>query len=100
MGSDERAASIFGGLFLLTFVTSIGRYSETLALSWVASWIVKSTIIAVGATSLLSVVTLHKESGADPSVLLVQAESMVAMHVLLIKGFKTPRVPVAGASPG
>jgi hypothetical protein len=130
MYSDQRAARIFGGLFILTFVTSIAgvflygpvldekdyvlngsadgqialgalfeillvitnigtavvlfpigrRYSETLALSWVASRIVESTIIAVGAISLLSVVTLHQESGANSSALLVQAESLVAVH--------------------
>jgi hypothetical protein len=130
MHSDQKAARIFGGLFILTFVTSIAglllygpvldhkdyivngsadgrialgalleiglvvtnigtgvvlypiakRYSETLALSWVASRIVESTVIAVGAISLLSIVTLHQESAADPSALLVQAESLVAVH--------------------
>ena len=132
MDSDQRAARIFGALFILTFVTSIAglllygpvldekdyivngsadgeialgalleiglvitnigtsvvlfpiakRYSETLALSWVASRIVESTIIAVGAISLLSIVTLHQESTADASALLVQGESLVAMHDL------------------
>ena len=130
MYSDRTAARIFGGLFILTFVTSITgllvygpvldekdyvvngsadgrialgalfeillvitnigtavvlfpiarRYSETLALSWVASRIVESTIIALGAISLLSIVTLHQESTADPSALLVQAETLVAIH--------------------
>src|SRR3954447_9154199 len=115
--SDQRAARIFGALFILTFITSIAgvllygpvldqkdyivngdadsrialgaffeillvianigtavvlypiarRYSETLALSWVASRIVESTIIAVGAISLLSIVTLHQESTASSS---------------------------------
>ena len=40
----------------------------------------ESTIIAVGAISLLSVVTLHKESGADSSALLLQQETLVAIH--------------------
>lgn len=130
MSPEKKAARIFGGLFILTFVTSIAglllyvpvldekdyivngsadgrialgalfeillvitnigtavvlfpiarRYSETLALSWVASRIVESTIIAVGAISLLSIVTLHQESTADPTGLLVQAESLVAVH--------------------
>jgi hypothetical protein len=130
MDSDQRAARIFGALFLLTFVTSIAgallygpvldeedyivngdadgaialgalmevglivtnigtavvlfpiarRYSETLALSWVASRIVESTIIAVGAISLLAIVTLHRESDADASTLLVQGEALVAVH--------------------
>jgi hypothetical protein len=130
MYPDQKAARIFGGLFLLTFVTSIAgvllygpvldqedyivngsadgriqlgalfeiglvitnigtavvlypiarRYTPTLALSWVASRIVESTIIAVGAIALLSVVTLHQESSGDASALLVQGESLVAVH--------------------
>lgn len=130
MSSDQKAARIFGGLFILTFVTSIAgvllygpildetdyvlngsandeialgallevglvitnigtavvlypiarRYSETLALSFVASRIVESTIIALGAISLLSILTLHQDSAGDPSALLVQAESLVAVH--------------------
>lgn len=130
MDADQKAARIFGGLFILTFVTLIAglllygpvldekdyvlngsadgqislgalfeillvvanigtavvlfpiarRYSETLALSWVASRIVESTIIAVGAISLLSVVTLRQDSGADADALLVQAESLVVIH--------------------
>src|SRR3954454_6867195 len=128
--SDRRAARIFGGLFLLTFVTSIAgallyspvldemdyvlngsangeialgalleiglvitnigtavvlfpiarRYHETLSLSWVASRIVESTIIAVGAISLLSIVTLNQESTGASGALLVQGESLVAVH--------------------
>src|SRR3954451_6317094 len=130
MDPDQRAARIFGGLFLLTFVTSIAgallygpvldhkdyvldggadarialgalfeimlvitnigtavvlfpiarRYSETLSLGWVASRIVESTIIAVGAISPLSVVTLHQDGAADAGALLVQAQSLVAIH--------------------
>src|SRR3954451_16983001 len=130
MDPDQRAARIFGGLFLLTFVTSIAgallygpvldhkdyvldggadgrialgalfeimlvitnigtavvlfpiarRYSETLSLGWVASRIVESTIIAVGPISLLSIVTLHQESTGDRGALLVQAQSLVAVH--------------------
>jgi hypothetical protein len=130
MSSDQKAARIFGGLFLLTFVTSITgvllygpvldekdyvlngtadgeitlgalfeiglvitnigtavvlfpiarRYSETLALSFVASRIVESTVIALGAISLLSIVTLNQDSAGDPGALLVQAETLVAIH--------------------
>jgi hypothetical protein len=130
MSSDQKAARIFGGLFLLTFVTSIAgallygpvldhedyiingsadgqielgalfevglvianigtavvlypiakRYSETLALSWVASRIVESTLIAVGAIALLTIVTLGQESSADAGALLVQGKSLVAVH--------------------
>jgi hypothetical protein len=130
MYSDQKAARLFGALFLLTFVTSIAgallynpvldhkdyvlngtadwrielgallevglvitnigtavvlypiarRYSETLALSFVASRIVESTIIAVGAMSLLSVVTLHQDGGGQAGALVVQGRSLVAMH--------------------
>jgi len=130
MDADQRAARIFGALFILTFVTSIAgallygpvldhkgfvvngsadwrielgalmevglvvtnigtavvlypiarRYSETLSLSWVASRIVESTIIAVGAISLLAVVTLHRESGAGAGALRLQQETLVAVH--------------------
>jgi hypothetical protein len=130
MSSDQKAARVFGGLFLLTFVTSIAgvllygpvldhkdyvlsgsadgrielgalfevglvvtnigtavvlypiarRHSETLALGWVASRIVESTVIAVGAIALLSVVTLHQQSGGDAGALLVQGRSLVAVH--------------------
>jgi hypothetical protein len=122
MSSDQKAARVFGALFLLTFVTSIAgallytplidhqdygadgriqlgalfeiglvitnigtavvlypiarRYSETLALSWVASRIVESTLIAVGAIALLTVVSLHQQSGGDASTF----ESLVAVH--------------------
>src|SRR3954453_12598388 len=130
MSSDQKAARIFGALFLLTFVTSIAgallygpvldhkdyilngsadhriqlgalfeiglvitnigtavvlypiarRYSETLSLAWVASRIVESTIIAVGAIALLAVVTLHRESGAGAGGLRLQQETLVAVH--------------------
>src|SRR4051794_16866307 len=130
MDSDQKAARLFGALFLLTFVTSIAgallynpvldhrdyvlngtadwrielgallevglvitnigtavvlypiarRYSETLALSFVASRIVESTVIAVGAMSLLSIVTLHQDGGGQAGALVVQGRSLVAMH--------------------
>ena len=130
MHPDQKAARIFGALFLLTFVTSIAgvllygpvldekdyilsggaddrivlgalmeiglvitaigtaavlfpiarRYSETLAISFVASRIVESTIIAVGAISLLSILTLGQESAGDQGALLVQGEALVAIH--------------------
>jgi Domain of unknown function (DUF4386) len=54
---------------------------EALALGYVASRIVESTVIAVGLISLLSVVTLHQEAaGADASSLLVSAQALVAVH--------------------
>src|SRR3954452_17164204 len=128
--SDQRAARIFGALFILTFITSIAgvllygpvldekdyivngdadtrialgaffeillvitnigtavvlypiarRYSETLSLAWVASRIVESTFIAIGAISLLSIVTLHQDSSANAGVLVAQGEALVAVH--------------------
>lgn len=127
---DQRAARVFGALFILTFVTSIAglllygpvlhdadyvvsggangqialgalleiglvitnigtavvlypiarRYSETLALGWVASRIMESAIIAFGAISLLSVLTLQQDSGGEPGALLVQGQALVAVH--------------------
>ena len=128
--TDQRAARLFGALFVLTFVTSISglllygpvldeqdyvlngsadgeialgalfeillvitnigtavvlfpiarRFSETVALGFVASRIVESVVIALGAISLLSILTLHRESAGDPGALLVQAETLVAVH--------------------
>jgi hypothetical protein len=88
-GADGRIA--LGALFEIGLViTNIGtavvlypigrRYSETLALGWVASRIVESTVIAVGAIALLSVVTLHRDGSGDAGALLVQGRSLVAVH--------------------
>jgi Domain of unknown function (DUF4386) len=59
------------------------RQSETIALSYVASRVVESTIIVVGLISLLSVVTLREDfagAGADAGSLTVTGESLVAIH--------------------
>lgn len=58
------------------------RYSETLSLSYVASRIIESTIIGVGAISLLSVVTLSDDlaGSADPATLAVAGQTLVAIH--------------------
>jgi hypothetical protein len=61
----------------------VRRQSETLALSYVASRVVESTIIVVGLISLLSVVTLREDlagTGADAGSLSVTGESLVAIH--------------------
>jgi hypothetical protein len=59
------------------------RYSEILALSYVASRTIEATIIGVGAISLLSVVTLGDDLaasiGADPS-LDIAGRTLVAIH--------------------
>jgi hypothetical protein len=58
----------------------VRRQSETLALSYVASRVVESTIIAVGLVSLMSVVTLREESTGPDGALTVAGESLVAIH--------------------
>ena len=60
------------------------RYSETLSLSYVASRTIESTIIGVGAISLLSVVTLREDLaasiGADGTSLDIAGQTLVAIH--------------------
>jgi hypothetical protein len=56
------------------------RYQPTLALGWVASRIVESTIIAVGIVSLLSVVTLKGEGVESGATLITSAQGFVAAH--------------------
>jgi hypothetical protein len=61
----------------------VRRQSETLALSYVASRIVESVIIAVGLISLLSVVTMREDfagAGADAGSLTIVGQSLVAIH--------------------
>ncbi len=60
------------------------RYSERLALSYVASRTIESTIIGVGAISLLSILTLREDLagsiGADGASLETAGRSLVAIH--------------------
>ena len=60
------------------------RYSETLSLSYVASRTIESTIIGVGAISVLSVVTLRDDLaagiGPDGTSLDIAGQSLVAIH--------------------
>jgi hypothetical protein len=60
------------------------RYSEILALSYVASRTIEATIIGVGAISLLSIVTLRDDLaasiGADGTSLDVVGQTLVAIH--------------------
>jgi hypothetical protein len=56
------------------------RYQPTLALGWVASRIVESTLIAVGIVSLLAVVTLHGEGVGSQATLITSAQAFVAAH--------------------
>ncbi len=60
------------------------RQSETLSVSYVASRIVESTLIGVGAISLLAVVTLRGDLaasiGSDGTTLEIAGRSLVAIH--------------------
>ena len=56
------------------------RLQPTLALGWVASRIVESTLIAVGIVSLLSVVTLRSEGIGGEGELITSAQAFVAAH--------------------
>jgi hypothetical protein len=61
----------------------VRRQSEPVALGYVASRIVESTVIVVGLISLLSVVALRQDlagSGADAGSLTVAGQSLVAIH--------------------
>jgi hypothetical protein len=58
------------------------RYSQRLALGYVAVRIVESTIIVAGNVSVLSVLTLHQQfaGSADPDTLTVAGQTLVAFH--------------------
>ncbi len=92
-GADTRVTM---GAFLeiLLIIANIGtgvvlfpilkRQNEALALGFVASRIVESTVIAVGLMNLLAIITLRQDiggaAGADPAALTVAAKSLVAVH--------------------
>jgi hypothetical protein len=92
-GADTRV--IFGALLeILLAIAGIGtavvlfpilkRQDESLALGYVASRVLESTIIVVGLISLLSVITLRQKyagvSGADSASLIIAGRSLVAFH--------------------
>ena len=68
----------------VTMFPIIKRQNESMALGFVASRVLESTIIVVGVISVLSVVTLRKDIGgsgaADPASLLLAGRSLVAIH--------------------
>jgi hypothetical protein len=92
-GGDHRVA-LGAFLELLTGICNIAtavvifpiakRWSEKVALGYVASRVVESTLIVMGAISLLSIVTLHHAfvttHGAVPSTYATVGRSLVAVH--------------------
>jgi uncharacterized membrane protein YfbV (UPF0208 family) len=58
------------------------RQNEGVALVFVASRVVESTVIVVGMISVLSVVALRQDlaAGADPAALDAVGRSLVAIH--------------------
>jgi Domain of unknown function (DUF4386) len=91
-GSGPETRVLFGGLLEVGLViANIGtalvlfpilkRQNQPMALGYVASRIVESTIIAVGIVSLLSVVTLRQDiSGGNTETLTWLGQSLVAVH--------------------
>jgi hypothetical protein len=89
-GPSDSQVRVGALLEVLLMVANIGtavalypvlrRYRPTLALGWVASRIVESTVIGVGVVSLLSVVTLRGEGIASDDSLVASAQSFVAAH--------------------
>ena len=58
------------------------RYSEILSLGFVASRLMESAVISVGAISLLSILTLRDDvaGSADPATLEIAGQTLVAVH--------------------
>jgi hypothetical protein len=93
LGSGPDAAISLGALLeLVVVVANVGtavvlyplvrRQNETIAISYVASRIVESTVIMVGIFSVLSVLALRQGvvSGAGADVLVPVGQALVAMH--------------------
>lgn len=68
----------------VTMFPILKRQNESMALGFMATRVVESTVIAVGIISVLAVVTLRKDlagaAGADTSSLVVAGRSLVAIH--------------------
>lgn len=92
-GADTRIAvgallevilAISGIATAVTMFPILKRQNESMALGYVATRVVESTIIAIGIVSVLAVVTLRKDfagaAGADTSSLLITGKSLVAIH--------------------
>jgi hypothetical protein len=92
-GSDTRIAvgaflevilAIAGIGTAVTMFPIVKRQNESMALGFVASRVLESTIIVVGIISVLSVVTLRNDIGgngaADAASLVLAGRSLVAIH--------------------
>jgi hypothetical protein len=68
----------------VTLFPVLKRQNESIALGYVASRVLESTVIVVGVVSVLSVVTLRQDiggaAGADPATLTTVGRSLVAIH--------------------
>ncbi|MEA2458725.1 MAG: hypothetical protein QOC95_1697 [Thermoleophilaceae bacterium] len=68
----------------VTLYPIVKRQNESIALGYVASRILESTVIVIGLVSVLSVVTLRQDiggaAGADPATLTAVGRSLVAIH--------------------
>jgi Domain of unknown function (DUF4386) len=95
LGSGEDGRISFGALMeVFLMIGNVGtavvmypilkHLSQTLALSYVASRVIESMIIGVGAISLLAIVTLREDLassiGADGASLEIAGQSLVAIH--------------------
>ncbi len=93
-GGDDTRVTLGALLEIFLMIGNVGtavvmfpilrRYSETLSLSYVASRTIESTVIGIGAISLLSVVTLRDDLaasiGADGTSLDIAGQTLVAIH--------------------
>jgi hypothetical protein len=93
-GGHDTQVSMGAFLEILLAIANIGtavvlfpvlkRQSESLALAWVGSRILESTVIVVGLISLLSIVTLRQDlagaAGVDGSALSIAGHALVAVH--------------------
>jgi hypothetical protein len=68
----------------VTLYPIVKRQNQSIALGYVASRILESTVIVVGVVSVLSVVSLRQHiggaAGADPATLTTVGRSLVAIH--------------------
>ena len=92
-GGHDTQITLGAFLEILTAICNIGtavvlypvarRYSHRVALGYVASRILESTVIVAGVVSVLSVLTLRRQfagTAADPDTLTIAGQTLVAFH--------------------